>query len=381
MPGFVRASLSLVATLSLCLTACSSTPLDASTEPTRMKVPAAVSLVPLYESLPGWSATALSFDPERTLDLWVTLRQFPTQKPCTEAAPSGCAALQGRVALVQAATSAAPMRTLKQDGNAWHFMRRPTSIAFGDHGYFATCGEARTDNYDDETIDFAGPVLWSSDPAVFGVAPEPGQNGTHLDMLHETPFCMGIAHEHDNAYWVFNGQLGALDRYDFHAPHEVGGEDHSDGELSRYVEGELVRSPEIPSHLSLDRGRGELYVADTGNARVVRLAIKSGTPGADVPALDPIAIHRRVEGAVLVEVVPPGLLGAPSGVVFFGDVLIVSDNLTSKIWWFERDGTVLGSVTTELAPGSLTGITVGPDDHLYLSDAKLGVAYRVVNAE
>ena len=346
-----------------------------------MKPPSAVSLVPLYEPLPGWSATALSFDPERPGDLWVTLRQFPTQKPCTEAASSGCAALQGRVALVQAATTAAPVRTLKQDGNAWHFMRRPTSIAFGDNGYLATCGEARTDNYDDETIDFAGPVLWSSDPAVFGVAPEPGQNGTHLDMLHETPFCMGIAHEEANAYWVFNGQLGALDRYDFHAPHEVGGEDHSDGELSRYVEGELVRSPEIPSHLSLDRARGELYVADTGNARIVRLAIKSGTPGADVPALDPIAIHRRVEGALLVEVVPPGLLGAPSGVVFVGDVLIVTDNLTSKIWWFERDGTVLGSVSTELAPGSLAGITVGPDDHLYLSDAKRGIAYRVVNAE
>ncbi|MET0793884.1 MAG: hypothetical protein ABW061_20360 [Polyangiaceae bacterium] len=369
--------------LCLALSACSSSPLSKSDDGPSPPagpalVPAAVDLVALYGAPLGWSATALAFDPQRDGELWVTLRQFPTNKPCLMSATSGCAALEGQVALVKQATSASPQMTIKKDGNAWHFMRRPTSIAFGDNGNLATCGEARTDNYEDEAIDYSGPVLWSSDPAIFGAVPTATQNGTHIDMLHESPFCMGIAFEHDNAYWVFNGQIGALDHYDFHAPHVIGGEDHSDGELERYVTGQLLRVPEIPSHLQLDAARHELYVADTGNGRVLRLATDTGTVGADVVALDPIAIHHAVNDAVLDTVVDTGTLTAPSGLVLTSDALIVTDNATSKIWWFERDGTVIGSVSTGLPVGSLAGITVGSDAQLYVSDLQTGRAYRVV---
>ena len=51
--------------------------------------------------------------------------------------------------------------------------------------------------------------------------------GSHLDMLHNTSFCSGIAHVDANRYWTFNGELGSLDLYDFHKPHPPGGEDHS----------------------------------------------------------------------------------------------------------------------------------------------------------
>jgi hypothetical protein len=267
--------------------------------------------------------------------------------------------------------------TIKRDGNAWHFMRRPTSIAFGDNGNLATCGEARTDNYEDEAVDYSGPALWSSDPTIFGAKPKPGQNGTHLDMLHETPFCMGIAHERDNIYFVFNGKLGALDRYDFRAPHEIGGEDHSDGELNRYVEGELLRVAEVPSHLAIDRARRELYVADTGHARVARLSIDSGTPGANLPVLEPMPVHHRIDGALLETVVPPGVVGSPSGVAFHDDALLVTDNASGVIWWFERDGTALGQVETGLPAGALAGVTLGPDGKMYVSDMKSGRAYRL----
>lgn len=378
MPAIARACASVL--VGLTLAACSSHPLDEADESGTHggpAVPLSVRLVPLYEAPAGWTATALAFDPLRSGELWVTLRRTPSNRPCLETARSGCAALEGQIALVQAATSAAPLMTIKKDGNAWHFMRRPTSIAFGDNGNLSTCGEARTDNYEDEAIDYSGPVLWSSDPAIFGVTPEPGQNGTHLDMLHDSPFCMGLAHERDNVYWVFNGKLGAIDRYDFHAPHVIGGEDHSDGEFTRYVEGQLERVPEVPSHLALDRDRGQLYIADTAGARIVRLAIASGVPGADVPTLDPIAVHRRMDAVTLEQVVAPGLLGAPSGIALASDRLVVTDNATSRIAWFELDGTPLGSVDTGLSPGSLSGIALGPDGKLYLSDLLMGTAYRV----
>src|SRR5690606_5406775 len=215
--------------------------------------PESMELVTLFTPTGELSATALAFDPLRSGELWVTLRRFPTDAPCTMTVTTGCAALIGEVALIQDATGDSPEVTMKEDGNAWHFMRRPTSIAFGTNGNLATCGEARTANYEDQPSNYNGPTLWSSDPAIFGVPPKPGQNGTHLDMLHETPFCMGIAHERDNVYWTFNGELGALDRYDFNEPHQIGGEDHADGELFRYVEGAVARTPEIPSHLAYDQ--------------------------------------------------------------------------------------------------------------------------------
>jgi hypothetical protein len=361
----------------LALSACGSEALDSGKPKPEPAIPTAIELVQLFPPQATWSATALDFDPQRTGELWVTLRRFPTDDPCTEAVSIGCGALIGRVALVRAATSPAPTMTIKQDGNAWHFMRRPTAISFGDNGNLGTCGEARTDNYDDESADYSGPVLWSSDPAIFGATPKAGQNGTHIDMLHESPFCMGIAHERDNAYWVMNGQAGSLDRYDFHDPHVIGGEDHSDGELGRYVTGELLRTPEIPSHLALDSARGELYVADTGHARVARLAIASGVPGKDVAVLEQMAAHREIDGATLTEVVSPGVLTLPSGIAFADDKLLVTDNATSKLWWFERGGAALGSVDTGLPAGSLSGVALGPDGKIYLSDLRLGVAYRV----
>lgn len=371
----------LSALFALALANCSSSPLETSHGPDPLPpapaVPTSVELVPLYEAPVAWTATALAFDPLRSGELWVTLRRVPSNQPCLESARSGCAALEGEVALVKDATSATPSMTIKKDGNAWHFMRRPSSIAFGQNGNLATCGEARTDNYEDEAVDYSGPVLWSSDPTIFGARPQADQNGTHIDMLHESPFCMGIAHERDNVYWVFNGKLGALDRYDFHAPHAVGGDDHADGELSRYVEGQLERVPEVPSHLALDQDSGQLYVADTSGARILRLDIASGVPGAEVPTLDPIMVHRRMDGASLRAVVAPGSLTAPSGIALTADRLIVTDNATSRIWWFTVDGTPIGSVDTGLPAGSLSGIAVGPDDKLYLSDLLTGAAYRV----
>jgi hypothetical protein len=323
------------------------------------------------------SATSLSFNAVVDGELWVALRQFPSGKPCTMTVDTGCKALPGAMAVISDATGAAPRAKLKQDGNAWHFMRRPAAMAWGNADYFASCGEALTDNYEDDNTPYAGPVLWSSDPAVFGVAPTAGQNGTHLDMLHETPYCMGIAHEKDNAFWAFNGNAGSLDRVDFHAPHQIGGEDHSDGEVHRYITGQLLRVPEVPSHLAYDGKRGLVYVADTGHHRVLSVDPSTAEPGEGITVYEELAASGSMDGATVSELVPPGTLETPSGMALDRDTLYVTDNATGLIYVLDVSGKTQRILDTELPGGALAGVTVGPDQQLYVTNLIDGSVWRV----
>jgi len=330
--------------------------------------------------------TALAWNLAEQDELWITLRQAPEPELCTKNTIGGCGWLPGRVAIVTGAASgpAASLEVqMKEDANAWHFMRRPTSISFGSDGTFATCAEARTSNYEDEEIPFNGPVLWSADPAIFGTVPPKSSptGSTHIDMLHESPYCMGIAHERDNVYWTFNGDAGSLDRYDFHVPHEPGGDDHSDGELERYATGALARVEDVPSHLAFDAESGLLYAADSGNERIVALDTTSGTPGEEVPTYDPIVTHVAMQGAKLVVVVAPGRVSMPSGLTLFRGVLFVTDVLTSRIVAYDRAGHTLATLDTGLPVGSLAGIAVGPDGHAYFADRSSGRVLRIDPAE
>jgi hypothetical protein len=345
------------------------------------------TFTPIYDaaasSIQPFYPTALDFNPAVPDELWITLRQPLTDNVCDEGDTTGCPWLIGRVAIVHGATTApdtAPEIDIKEDADAWHFMRRPTSISFGTDDTFATCGESRTDNYEDDPPPFAGPVLWSADPAIFGAPPPPDAptHSTHIDMLHESPFCMGVAHDHDNVYWAFNGDAGSLDRYDFHMPHAPGGDDHSDGELERYVTGEVERIPEVPSHLAFDADSQLLYAADSGHGRIVALDTTSGTPGDEVETWDPIQIHIAMDGAKLTEVVKPGRLGVPSGLTLYEGVLFVTDALTSHIVAYDAAGHTLATLATGLPPGSLAGITIGPDGRAYFADT---VSRRVLRVD
>lgn len=337
--------------------------------------PGSVTLVSIYRSDTPRQATDLAFHPLRS-ELWVLLREFVDGPPCTQAERHGCDELRGSVAIVSGAGGANPTAVWKQDANAWHFMRTPAGIDFGGDGTFATCSEARTGNYDDETSDYNGPTLWSSDPAIFTIQP-PGLNGSHLDMLHETPYCMGIGHERANVYWTFNGKLGALDRYDFAKPHAPGESDHSDGQLQRWVEGSLARKPGVPSHLAYEAESARVYVADTGHGRVVALDTMSGAPGADIITAEIMASAKSVAGARLIEIVPPGVLEAPSGLELKDKVLFVTDNATSRIYAFDLDGKPLRTLDTGLPAGSLAGIAIGPDDRIYIVDLAQAQVRRI----
>jgi hypothetical protein len=255
-------------------------------------------------------------------------------------------------------------------------MRLATSLAFADDDSFATVGEARTGNYLDHSLDFMGPTWWSSDPEIF--AQEFNLNGSHLDMLHGTPFGMGIAHQRAHVFWAFNGHGGSIDRYDFHDPHVPGGEDHSDGEYARYVTGEVQRLESVPSHLAFKSDGRTLYVADTGNGRVVSLDTESGGDRVPVEVDDnQIAAPVEVLGAELSVVVPEGVMTLPSGLAIWRDRLIVTDAQTSRIHMFDDEGKELLAFDTELPEGTLAGITVGPDDKVYFVDWPAARVLRV----
>jgi len=376
----------------LCLLGCSSDPLEKEEQGTQppadpMEVAKAigsgdgsassVAFTSVYSSNLRREATALAFNPLADDELWVTLREADSvlDQPCTETVDDGCQAMIGRIAIISDAGGDAPSAVVEVDDNSWHFLRNPSSIAFAPSGAFGTCGESYTANYTDDPIPYTGPVLW--DPALFGERAGPEQNGLHLDMLHETPFCMGIAHEVDNVYWTFNGEIGAIDRYDFKSPHPPGGEDHSDGELLRYVTGELSRVPRVPAHMDYDESSGWLYIADTGNGRVVRLDTKTGTPGADILAYDPILVHRSMDGAVLEEVVAPGVLERPSGLTLHRGVLFVADNASGVIHAFTTDGEPLRSLETGLVAGELGGVAIGPAGQAFFTNVKSAEVTRI----
>ncbi len=367
----LRVSRFLVALAALCLAGCGGTD-----EGVPLMSPlSGQTLALVVEPTTPRQATDLAFHPTRD-ELWVSLREFYYEHPCTENTRYGCDALAGTVRIVRGLRTERPRSEEIADPNAWHFMRRPPALAFGVNDTWATCGEFRTGNYENDRADFMGPTLFSSDPDVFGIEP-PGKNGSHLDMNHGTPYCMGIEHERENVYWAFNGQIGALDKYNFNSPHEIGGSDHRDGEIYRYVEGELRREPGVPSHLAFDRDRRWLYVADTGHRRVVRLDTTSGSPAGTIEVPDDMAVKQRVAEATLEVVVPEGRLQRPSGVAVHAGVVLVSDNATSRVYGFAPDGTQIGRVDTGLPKGSLAGIAVAPDGRLYLADMLTSAVHRL----
>ena len=317
--------------------------------------PASVALTVAFESAAGRRFTGFGFHPVRTNEMWVVDQSdnsaFIVTDPGTPQVTS--------------------MR--KRDPAAAHFMARPTGMSFAADGSWGTCGE--TDNSQNGGTDFMGPAIFSSDPAIFAKATAGGL-GSHLDMLHDSPFCMGIVHESANRYWVFDGMHGAAVRYDFHEFHAPGGDDHSDGEINVYGTDALLRVEGIPSHLAFDAGTQLLYVADTGHKRIAVLDTTTGTPGAELDTLEP-TVPVQMDGVVFADLVPAGTLEAPSGIAMAGQVVYVSDNATGRITAYALDGKLVRYLDTGLGAGSLGALVVGPDGKLYVSDLAGARIYRL----
>ncbi len=319
--------------------------------------PTSVTLTTILQDGSMRRPVDLAFNPAIPTELWVVNQQDDS------------------VVIIQEPGAPSMSFLRKKDPAAGHFMNAPPALAMGsvDETWgqtFGTCGDH--DNVDG----FIGPALFATGSDVFAVQ-TPGGLGSHLDMLHSTRYCRGIAHVSGNAYFVFNADRGALDRYDFGGDHDPGNDDHSDGVILRYVDGMVTGVEGVPSHLVYEGGTNLLYVADTGTGRVLVLDAASGTPGNAFGGMEQVEERRRVDGATLLELLPAGTLGLPSGIELHRDLVFVSDHAASAFYAFAKDGSVVNALLTGLPAGSLAGLTLGPDGKVYFVDMLGGRVMRI----
>lgn len=275
------------------------------------------------------------------------------------------------------ASSAAPEWTRYADPARSHFMHKPPAIAMGVEETFATCGDNDdSHNRGGQASYFMGPALFSTDLTVF--ATRPTNLGSHLDMLHSSPFCRGIAHVEGNWYWVFNAHDSSLDKYNFAKDHGPGNDDHSDGEIYRYAGGQVKGLEDTPSHIFYDPSDKMLYVADTGNARVVKLDTTKGTLGVELPRRnEPLVANGFMDGTSVVDVVAPGVLKKPSGLEVRDGLIFVTDTETSTFHVFDKEGKEVRKLATGLPARSLAGFTFDAQGRVVFTDRLGGRIVRI----
>jgi hypothetical protein len=348
--------------------------------------PQSVTFEEIHVSVRAGEAVDVEFSNVRPNELWVVHREPFEDVSCNSFGDPGCRTLEGSTTTIFDPGTPEQREAWIMDFNALHFMRRPPAIAFGVDGFFATCGEYRTGNQTSNPVNFIGPTLWTSDPMIYRnysrdelrrLIQVDGWNGTHYDMLHASPNCTGIAHETGNAYWVTNGEIGSLDRYDFREHHGPGQDDHSDGIIHRYAEGLITRVPHVPGHLVVHEGK--VYVADTGGGRIVEFDPTGATAAGPVrPNYDRLQDTATYTGGTITELVPPGTLQQPSGLELHDGLLYVTDAQTGQFHAFDLQGNLVRSLDSGLPPGHLGGIAFSPEGQLYFVDVPRSAVLRIV---
>jgi hypothetical protein len=206
---------------------------------------------------------------------------------------------------------------------------------------------------------------------------------SHLDMLHQSPWGLGIAHDTANVYWVLDARYRDICRYDFRDPHEVGGTDHRDGIIRRYSDVAITPAERgRPAHIDLDPTTGFLYYIDPAKGSVHVLETRTGNLGQQlVPpreSSENLAEFHEMTDAVTRMVVKPGIVSEPVGLEVYGNRLLVGDRAHGQIHVFSMNDTTVvykGSIATGAT--ALYGITVGPDGRIWFVDNALGMVGRL----
>jgi DNA-binding beta-propeller fold protein YncE len=296
----------------------------------------------------------LDFHPHRPNELWIINK---------ETANTG-----GSTVMLTETGTPNQKFDFRRDGNAWHFMALPSAIAFSDNGNWATTANILDANHSGGT--FTGPTLWSSDLNIYAKDHGPGTNGSHLDMLHASPYSMGIAAQFDNVFYVFDGYHGNIARYNFAADHGPGMHYHGDGKVHRFTEVRVKRDADVPSHLILDASNEWLYIVDGGNQRVLRMNIKTGTKARNLPLLnEELEEYWEMKDVVWEEFIPASFgLKRPCGIAINGNRLFVSDYETGEIICFN---TQTKSEIARINTGAkgIMGIVLNKDNSIFYTNA------------
>lgn len=260
----------------------------------------------------------------------------------------------------------------RKDSHSDHFMMYPSAIAFGDDGRFS--GVSEVQNTNPQTPTFMGPALWSSDTSIYATV---FQNnwmngyplGSHLDMLHQSPFGMGIAHDSIGMYWVFDGYNGNICKYYFVQDHGPGYEDHSQAMIWRYTDVGVTRVPNIPSHMIKDKATGWLYFVDGGAKKLKRINTNTGSVVGNltVPptANEPLLGYYDVQGAT-VQVLDSFPASQPCGIDLYNGRMIVSDYGTGDIYVYDITAATpvkIGTIAT--GQTGIMGVKIGTDGKIW----------------
>ena len=259
----------------------------------------------------------------------------------------------------------------RKDSYSGHFMNTASAIAFSDNGGFANTLDVQDANGNQNGY-FSGCTLWDSDTSIYARINQNGPElGSHWDMLHQSPYSVGIAAETDNIYWLFDGYHNTIARYNFqepHSDHEHGGEDHSDGIIHRYDEIVIERVSGLSSHMVMDQVQGILYICDTGNQRILKMNTNSGNINYSLsPYGENIEGYYSMNGAEYETIIDSGLV-SPTGIDIFDNYLLVSDYSTGQIIIYEigQNNNIheLKRLQTDMT-NDVMGIKVGPDGSIW----------------
>lgn len=307
--------------------------------------------------------TDLDFNPSNTKELWVSNY-------------GGSAG--GSNVIFTNPGEATQKSVYRKDVSASHFIRNCTGMSMGDMNTWCSSQGGPGNN----GSAFMGPSLWPSDPNEYAVVN--GPNGSHLDMLHQSQYGLGVEAETKNIFYYVDGYSGHVVKYDFKKDHGPGNDDHSDGQVFRYSDIQMMKADysggknPIPNHCVLDKVRGILYVIDGGNKRVLSIDTKTGSVTSSItPYGETLAAYKKLEGASN-SVYISGLSGRPVGLEYYKDRLLVTDYESGDILVYDASGTTgkyLGTIKTSGA-GTM-GIKVGPDEKIYYVNYSEEAVYRI----
>jgi len=269
------------------------------------------------------------------------------------------------------------------DSHRNHFLEEVSAIAFGayhpEFDYQWGSAQESRNTYDGQASpnNFMGPALWPSSLSHFARENQNTGNGllgSHIDMLHESPDGMGIAHDVGNVYWYNDGYYGELVRYDFQNDHDTGEHDHSDGIVQRFVDIQINRLAGVPGHMELDHDTGILYIADPAANRVIwanteDTSVTKTDIMNDASRLEPLQEYSSMTGMEW-GVLATGL-DRPTGIALHEGQLFVSQYGNGKITAYElaengKSGTFMDEIQTSAS--NIMGIEVGPNGHVYYVD-------------